>query len=129
VSIDATPPRPMSFLDALRRPATAEIRPAPAQRASLEPFTLTYGVCKLPIRPDIDDNGDPPKMTRILVATSGTSPYPATNYNDCDRVASVNGLSYTVDIRVWDAESGGIIERLNHDYVYTGRPAPKRKLN
>jgi hypothetical protein len=48
-------------------------------------------------------------------STSSGAPV-ARSYEDCSRYATFTGQPYTLDVRVWDAETGDIIERLNHTY-------------
>ena len=103
---DAIPPKLPSVFDLLRSPV-AEIRSAP-----LTPMMITTTYCELTPRRDEDD--DPPRMLRMFSTSSGAPV--ATSYADCSRYATFTGQPYTVDVRVWDAESGDIIERMGHDY-------------
>lgn len=108
MNADAIPPKLPSVFDLLRRPVAAEIRPAPL----LPPmFTVTYCEGSAPRR---DEDDDPPRMLRVFSTSSGAPP--SRSYDNCDRYAAFAGQPYTVDVRWWDAESGFIIERMNHDY-------------
>src|SRR5436853_3985397 len=108
VNSDAIPPKLPSVFDLLQRPVTAEIRPAALLPAMV---TITYCEASAPHR---DEDNDPPRMFRAF-STRGGAPA-SRSYNDCDRYAAYTGQPYTVDVRAWDAESGFIVERMNHDY-------------
>ena len=107
MNADAIPPKLPSVFDLLRRPVAAEIRPAP-----LPPmFTVTYCEGSTSLR---DEDDDPPRMLRVFSTSSGAPV--SRSYNDCGRYATFTGQAYTVDVRLWDAESSFTIERMNHDY-------------
>ena len=76
-------------------------------------FTISY--CEGTPRRDEDD--DPPRMLRMFSMSTSSGAPVAASYEDCSRYATFTGQPYTVDIRVWDAESGDIIERMNHTYA------------
>jgi hypothetical protein len=106
---DAVPPELPTVFDLLRHPVTAEIRPAP-----LPPmFTITH--CEGTPRRDEDD--DPPRMLRQFSTSTSSEALVSRSYNDCARYATITGQPYAIDVRVWDAESGDIIERMNHTYT------------
>jgi hypothetical protein len=116
MSGDAIPPKLPTAFDLLLRPVAAEIRPAPPPRVR---FTVGYagnGYCEPSTPHPEEDDSDPPRMLRLFLATGTSTGTVSRSYDDCSRVAVVTGQPYTVDVRVWDAESCAIIERLNHDY-------------
>jgi hypothetical protein len=116
-----------SVIDLLARPVAAEIRPAPKPISGLP--TLYVGDCPTPAsRAAARDGEDPPRMIRVLATTTASSSIQT--YTDCQQFAVVTGQPYAVDVRVWDAESGTIIEVLNHDYEgrFVERRRPSRRF-
>lgn len=112
MNADATPAALPTALDVFIRGQAADVRPVPKIAAGY--YYVDTGPCRRPAG-DAADEDDPPRMFRLLVATTSDGPAFRT-YVDCARFATAAGEPYTVDVRLRNAESDAIIDVLNHDY-------------